>query len=208
MTSILIKSLGDLMGFYIHEGLLDKADDIKRDIYGLYEKGKKAKHNFSSDAKDVYAGLELETLKREINRMSSIGLAFPEAVFQKSFQEKYKMMVSINKIFNRITSLGSNKANVAAFRYMASGYRSFINSVNQVVPTGDKNYVGSFRKTMAGVTTPYAKQASELEGKARSIIESGDVLSKDNFYFINIPNVVVDYDYGKSGVLMDKGGGR
>jgi tetratricopeptide (TPR) repeat protein len=208
MTSILIKSLGDLMTFYLKEGLLDKADEIKRDIYNLYERGKKAKHNFSGDARDVYAGLELETLKREINRMNAITLTFPEKVFQKSFQEKYNLMVSINKIFNKITSLGSNQANVAAFRYMVSAYRSFINSVNQVNPTGDQNYINSFRKTLSGVTGPYARQATDLESKGRSIIETGDILSKDNFFFINTPNIVGDYEYAKSGVLMDKGGGR
>jgi hypothetical protein len=63
---------------------------------------------------------------------------------------------------------------------------------------------------MSGVTNPYFKSAGDLEAKARSIINSGDILSKDNFYFlgINIPNLVMDYDYPKGGVLMDKGGGR
>jgi hypothetical protein len=91
---------------------------------------------------------------------------------------------------------------------MASAYRSFINSVNQVNPTGDQNYINSFRKTLSGVTGPYAKQATDLESKGRSIIETGDILSKDNFFFINTPNIVGDYEYVKSGVLMDKGGGR
>lgn len=210
MTSYLIKSLGDLRSFYLKEGLLDKADDVKSDIQNLYQKGRKAKVNFSSDARDVYAGLEIETLKREINRMASIALSFPENVFQRSFQEKYNSMVSINSIFNRIISLGSNQANVAAFKNMIWAYRNFNDAVNGVVPTGNKDYIDSFRKTMSGVTGPYTKSASDLEVKARTIINSGDILSKDNFYFlgINTPNLVIEYDYAKGGILMDKGGSR
>lgn len=210
MISMLIKSLGDLRDFYLGTGLLDKADEVKGNIYTLYQKGKKAKVNFTADAKDVYAALEIETLKREVNRMTSIGLSFPEAVFQKSFQEKFNLMASINNVFSRITSLGSNQANIAAFRYMVYSYRSFIDAVNKVVPTGDKAYIDSFRKTMNGVIAPYAKAANDLEAKARNLINSGDILSKDSLYFlgINTPNFTVEYEYADGGVLMDMGGSR
>ncbi len=207
MASNLIKSLGDLMAFYLNEGLLDKADEVKNNIYNLYEKGRKAKHNFSSDARDVYAGLEIETLKREVDRMNGITLSFPEAVFQKSFKDKDKLMGSINKIFTRITSLGSGQANISAFRYMVHANRSFINSINQVSVPGDKNYVDSFRKTMNGIISPINRQSIQFEAKAKELIDGGNILSKDNFFFLN-SNVVMDFDYEKSGILMEKGGSR
>jgi hypothetical protein len=212
MIPYLIGPLGNLRDYYIESGLLDKAEEVKGEIYNLYSKGSRARVSFSRDARDVYAGLELENLKKGITQMMSISLSFPENQFQSEFKEKDESLSRFVSMANKIISYNSSVANISAFRYLVTAYKSFVKSVDEVHPTGkSKEYVDSFRTSMAGITGPIKKQALSFEDRARDLIEREDILSRDNFYFLGARgNFIFQYDYLKGGILMDRdrGGGR
>ena len=112
---------------------------------------------------------------------------------------------------SQILEIGSGVGIVKSYKYLVQGHEELIKEVNGFIPPEkSEEYIRSFKKGMGGLVAPIEKQAKDFRKAAVKKIETENILSSDNSWFIGNMDLPFSPEYfvDKHGVLMDKGGAR
>lgn len=192
-------------------GRADEARNWRARMMSFYELAKKAKQDIPLEGLDAIAMLKLPRLESDFKSLMQIQLSFPEDKYNQSLKAKFKALEKLTNAAIEIAEIGSGVGIVKSYRFLVQGHEALINEINNFTPP-DKNeeYLRSFRKGMNGVIAPVEKQAKDFRRAAIKKIETENILSPDNSWFIGNMNLpfTPEYFVEKNAVLMDKGGAR
>ena len=94
---------------------------------------------------------------------------------------------------------------------LIENYLTIITEMREFTPPGKSaDYVASFKKSMYDLSRDLEKRSNEFTVEARRQIISNDILSNENYLFLNTAKMPIqlEYIYTPGGVLMDRGGRR
>lgn len=197
---------------YQASGRGDLANNLVPKIISTYREAQKSRNKIPLEGLDVIATLSLPDLDKAVKELESIKLEFPETVYNQRLQQKFKELDRVTTLGVNILKIGSGKGIVRSYRYLIDAYESMARDIRSFTPQGKTpEYVTSFSKSMNDLTVPLLGKASEFRREAVRQIESSDILSEDNFFFMSskIPGEFVpEYQPVIPGIMMDRGGRR
>lgn len=207
----LIQATAILRDSYAQLGEKKKVNDFNIEIKNLYKKQKSRKISMTVASLAQVADIEIKRLEEKIEGFHVINLTFPEETFNKLLERKLSLLTSIANQADQIFSIRSGKGTIRAYQLLIETYQRFVKELRDFTPPGkDANYVKGFKNAMAQVEKPLLAKSLNYLKQARNIINQGNVLSQDNYWFVpkNRLSVNAEYHFDGNGVLMDRGGKR
>jgi tetratricopeptide (TPR) repeat protein len=192
-------------------GRVDDAKKVRNNMMNYYETSKKQKMEIPLEALDAISLIRLSALEEQLKKLSGIKLAFPEAEYNKSLKSKFALLDHITSEAVSIGEMGSGIGIVKAYRFLVSGHESLRDEIINFTPSGKSSeYVDSFKKSMAKIAEPLAKQANDFRVTVISKIEKENILSLDNGWFLvkNEYSFIPEYFSETGPALMDKAGAK
>ncbi len=192
-------------------GRIDEAKSWSKRMMTFYENAKKAKQEIPLEGLDVIATKMLPQLEYELKALKETPLAFPEDNYNRVLKSKFKVLDRLTSTAISIAEIGSGMGIVKSYKYLVQGHEFLAEEIRNFSPPGkSEEYVKSFKKSMAALTSPVETQAKKFRAAAVKQIETENILSADNAWFIGNMNLsfTPEYFVEKSGVLMDKGGAK
>jgi len=204
-----IFSMAQLRDAYFARGRKDKAVSINLEMLRLYQYSKDKGLKIPLEALDVVSENFVEDLRRTAEQLKGIKLSFPENEYNSLLKTKFKYLDQVTSKALDVFKIGSGKGIVEAYSILVNSYQSLGREILSFRPTGKSSeYVASFQNSMKGIGDPLLAKATEFGTEARRQIESAQILSKLNIFFLSGAKLPVTPQYFpiKNGVLMDRGG--
>ncbi len=211
MTGKLIFPISILANELESIGRADEARQWRSRMMSFYESAKKMNVDIPVEGLDVIAELRLPQLEKEYNQLIQIQLQFPEDKYNQGLKQKFKTLEKLTQTAIQIAEIGSGVGIVRAYKFLVLGHDHLINEVNSFMPPGkSEEYVKSFKKGMATLVAPVAKQSRDFRSTAIKKIETENILSPDNAWFIGNMTLAItpEHHVEKNGIIMDKSGAR
>ncbi len=211
MTAKLIFPISSLANELESIGRVDEARSWRNRMVAFYDIAKKAKLDIPLEGLDAVANLKMPKLESELKALVQIKLTFPEEKYNQALKLKFKALEKLTNSAIEIAEIGSGVGIVKSYKYLVQGHEELIKEVNGFIPPEkSEEYIRSFKKGMGGLVAPIEKQAKDFRKAAVKKIETENILSSDNSWFIGNMDLPFSPEYfvDKHGVLMDKGGAR
>lgn len=192
-------------------GRADEAKNWRARMMQFYEIAKKAKLDIPLEGLDAIAMMRVPKLEAELKQLNQVTLSFPEEKYNQALKAKFKSLERLTTSAIEVAEIGSGVGIVKSYKYLVQGHEQLIREISDFVPEGkSEEYVKSFRKSMLGLVAPIEKQAKEFRKAAVKKIETENILSVDNNWFIGNMDLpfTPEHFVERAGVLMDKGGAR
>jgi len=189
----------------------EKAQELKSKIFSFFANAKKNKYQVPLKGLDVVAAFKVEDLNVEIRKFKAITPVFPEEKYNALLQNKFVQLKRLTDEALEVLSIGSGKGLVRAYKVLIENYLTIITEMREFTPPGKSaDYVASFKKSMYDLSKDLEKRSNEFTAEARRQIISNDILSNENYLFLNTAKmpIQIEYVYTPGGVLMDRGGRR
>ena len=197
-----LDNAGKLRNLYIIRGQ-SVPDFLTKDINYLYSKAKN-KRRVSVSALDEVANGRLTILKRSSQQLKSLSLSFPEQVYNKSLQKKFKILADLTNESAKVLRIGSGEAMVATYKILIDSYESFAKEVSDFTPPGKgPEYVKTFKGSMNGVISPVLQKARQFKAELKAEVEKNGVLVKDYGDYVRQS---IDFIPFNDWVIMDRKG--
>lgn len=192
-------------------GRADEARNWRARMVNYYDVARKAKLDISLEGLDAIALMRLPKLESELKNLNQIKLAFPEDKYNQALKLKFKALEKLTTSAIEIAEIGSGIGIVKSYKFLVQGHESLVKEISDFIPSDkSEEYVRSFKKGMSGLVVPIEKQAKDFRKAAIKKIETENILSSDNSWFIGNVNLPFSPEFfvDKHGVLMDRGGAR
>ena len=206
----LIHPLSQLKKAYLDVGRAEEGRSINTKILNYYKHSKAKKMNIPLESLDVVSELYIVKLRRQVKKLKSIELEFPEKIYNSRLKAKFQALDKVTTESLANFSIGSGKGIVKTYKILIQSYQLTVDQILSFSPPGkSEKYVKSFRKSMKSVVAPLSSKIRDFKVQAANNIEKHNILSVDNYQFISkLKNVPINIKYfpRHDGVLMDKGG--
>lgn len=192
-------------------GRIEDGRTIEVEILNFYSKAKNSRKDIPLEALDVVADLKMRNLRLEVSKLTSIKLTFPEKLYNESLKAKFAQLDQVTSTALKILEVGSGRGIVSAYKYLIESYESVGAEIRNFTPLDkSEDYIKSFKKSMADLTSPLLTKASDFRKEAVGQITKSNILSFDNNYFLQSTQLPVppEHYYTRGAVLMDRGGKR
>jgi len=207
----LIRHLDKLSSVYEASGKNDKTAQVKNRMMKLYQNSLSQKMDIPLLSLDAIALVRLEEIEKEVQRLDSIVLAFPEKTYNERLKQKFFQLDNLTSKTLDILNIGSGVGIVQSYHLLIENYKKTANLIKNFTPP-DKSveYISSFKKSMEKIYTPLLDKADEFLGEAKKQIETNKILSSHNNEILmqGISDFRPEYEYRSGGILMDRGGRR
>ncbi|OFZ21106.1 MAG: hypothetical protein A2202_07425 [Bdellovibrionales bacterium RIFOXYA1_FULL_36_14] len=205
----LIEPVYKLRNELLQNSRTEKAQEFKKKIFSYFATAKKLKYQVPLKGLDVVAAFKVEDLNVEIRKFKEITPIFPEDKYNALLQNKFVQLKKLTDEALEVLSIGSGKGLVRAYKVLIENYLTIITDMREFTPPGKSaDYVASFKKSMYDLSRDLEKRSNEFAVEARRQIISNDILSNENYLFLNTAKMPIqlEYIYTPGGVLMDRGG--
>ena len=209
LHSSLIYPMSVLIDAYRESGRTKKASDMERKMIETYKKAKKRKQLIELEALDAIAQVKIKKLKKERDKLIYMKLKFPESSYNKILQDKFSQLDVLTTVALDVLESRSGEGIVTAYQVLVSSYANLAAEIENFTPTGKSSgYVKGFKRSMRQLVAPLRSKEKEFRRSAVREISRSSVLSTSNNWFLQKNNFIIEYQYPKGGVLMDRGGRR
>lgn len=160
---------------------------------------------------DDIAQEELQELVGLYNSMKGIVLSFPEASFNNLLKRKLGVLDQMTKKAAAVQRIGSGKGIIGSYKVLVEAYELAAKEVEAFTPPGkSKEYVQSFKGSMAQVYTPLRQSAASYRKEGWKAIEANKILSDYNYLLSphTIDGLTIKYAYPHKAINMDRSGKR
>ncbi len=204
----LIIASATLRDVYLGLSQADKVSMLNKKIIELYQRAKAANQKLSPEALWEVSRFRLNDMERAISQFHSIQLRFPDSTYNKLLENKISHLTQIAAMGDKVFAIRSGKGTIRAYQYLIETYQRFVSEIRNFVPPGkDPAYIKGFKGAMAQVERPLLEKSLSYLKEARELISKGNILSKDNYWFISSSRLPLKLEYHfDNGVLMDRGG--
>src|SRR5690606_17056623 len=128
---------------------------------------KKRGYGLPVEALDAVASIRAQELQKQLQRLTSLELKFPENVYNSALQGKLALLDQLTSRSRDVMAIGSGEGIAQAYRILFDAYSHVGNAVADFTPVGKSpEYIQSFRSSMAQVAGPLKAKASELRNEA------------------------------------------
>lgn len=195
---------------YQASGRADLANALVSQINSTYRSAMANRQKVPLEGLDVIAMLSMPELEKATKELQSIQLEFPEETYNKRLQEKFQVLDKVTTIGVNILKIGSGKGIVKSYQYLIEAYEGLVREIRGFTPQGKSGeYLVSFSKSMNDLSAPLLAKASDFRREAVKQIESSDILSADNIFFLTnrrAGEFAPEYQPVIPGIMMDRGG--
>lgn len=174
-----------------------------------YRSAAKSKADIPLEALDDIALERLEEMVSLYNSLKGIKLAFPENAFNNLLKRKLGVLDQITKKAASIQQIGSGKGIIGVYKVLVEAYEHAASEVEAFTPPGkSKEYIASFKGSMAQVYQPLKQTAANYKKEGWSAIEKNKILSDFNYLLApnQIDGLTVKYAYPHKAISMDRSG--
>lgn len=186
-----------------------KAGLYKKFKHQAYRNAKKRRQDIPLEALDVIADEELKELVGLYSSMKSARLRFPESAFNNLLKRKLGILDQMTRKAASIQKIGSGKGIIGAYKVLVEAYENAAEEVEAFTPPGkSKEYIASFKGSMAQVAGPLRVSAASYRKEGWSSVESNKILSDYNYLLTPHPldGMTVKYAYPHKAINMDRSG--
>ncbi len=196
-------------------GRIEESKNWQSKILSFYNLAKKNKVMIPPESLDVVAQVKLTNLQGEFQNLKLTQLKFPETIYNQTLKSKLKILESITNLAIEIAEVGSGNGIIRAYKLLTESHDYLAQEITQFQPEGKSpEYITSFKKGMKTITDPIIRQSNEFRQAAVKKIQSDQILSVDNFWFLSksqlqvVPEFYPEFSEKSIGALMDKGGAQ
>ena len=160
---------------------------------------------------DVIADDELQELLGLYSEMKITELRFPESAFNTLLQRKLGVLDRMTKKAGDIQKIGSGRGIIGAYKILVEAYEKAAQEVEDFSPPGkSKEYVTSFKASMAQVYGPLRQSAANYKKEGWQAVEENKILSDFNYLLAphRVNGMAVKYAYPHKAINMDRSGKR
>ena len=197
---------------YQASGRGDLANNLVPKIMDTYKSALANRNKIPLEGLDVIANLNLPELEKLVKQLDAIKLEFPEATYNQRLQQKFKSLDQVTTTGVNILKVGSGKGIVKSYILLINAYEDLAQEIRSFTPQGKTpEYLSSFSKSMSDLTAPLLQKASDFRREAVKQIETSDILSEDNTFFLGSRKsgeFIIEYQPVIPGIMMDRGGRR
>lgn len=195
---------------YQASGRGDLANGLVGQINSTYKSALANRQKVTLEGLDVIAMLNMPELEKALKDLESTRLEFPEETYNARLQEKFQKLDRVTTIGVGILKIGSGKGIVKSYQLLIEAYEGLVREIRSFTPQGKSGeYLVSFSKSMNDLSAPLLAKASDFRREAVKQIETSDILSSDNTYFLSPSRggqFVPEYQPVIPGIMMDRGG--
>lgn len=206
----LISHIDKLRKVYESSGQNKLALKLKNKILRYYKYSLNKNYSIPLESLDIVAAIKFNQLLHYEKKLAGIKLTFPEERFSKKLSQKFDVLTMLTTNALEILKIGSGKGIVASYNFLVRNYAALVREVETFTPPNkSEGYIKGFRRGMRNkVINPLKKQSLDYRREAKKQINSSQILSKNNYQFLNNLKLPFNIEYISSykGIIMDKGG--
>jgi hypothetical protein len=204
----LIAPIAKLRDVLISRGRIKQARSLDRKINVIYAKSKSARKRLPVEALDIVSSYKIENMIDISKQISRLKLVFPEKRYNAALKKKFVLLDKLTTKAVDLFRIGSGVGTVHGYKILVKSYSSMAKDIKSFTPKGSKDYIVSFKKSMASIANPITAKANDYKREAKQKIINNKILSSHNYYFMGgskMPIVPMFFP-SRKGVIMDRGG--